>query len=183
MNKIIFGLALLSVSAATYAQGDSMDSRVTGTMPEGRYEESKNYKWNMGIISGVNSPKGDITSSAEYGVNLGFQPAKQLAVGLDVMSSKLDDANQNQRTTGLVSAAYVIGGDVPVIRNTYIGAGGGPVFVDNKVKWAYAPLVGFDVPLTQKTHEYMSLGLAAKYVFNQDTPDSLSAGAAVKYWF
>jgi len=183
MNKFFIGLAMLSVSAVTFAQGDTMDNRVSGTMPEGKYEEGRNYKWNMGFASGINSPKGEITSSAEYGVNAGFQPAKQLAVGVDVSSSKLDDANQHQRTTGLVSAAYVIGGDVPVIRNTYIGAGGGPIFIDNKVKWAYAPLVGFDVPLKERAHDYMSLGLAAKYLINQDTPDSLSAGAAVKYWF
>lgn len=183
MYKILLTLAVLSGSVCTFAQDDWREGRVTGAYPEMTSETATNYKWNMGLISGVNSPKGDTSSSAEYGVTAGFEPTKNIGLGMDATSALLNDKDQHQRTIVQAKADYVIGGDIPVLRTSYVGVGGGPIFIDNKVRWGYSPLVGFDVPLSNSAHDYMSLGVVAKYLLNPDTPNSLSAGAAVKYWF
>lgn len=183
MYKTIFSVAILSVMFGAHAQDEWREGKVVGEYPDMKSETATNYKWNAGIISGVNSPNGEVTSSAEYGVTTSFEPMGNIAVGLDATSSLLDDKDQNQRTIVQLKGAYVVGGDIPVLRTSYLGIGVGPVFVDNKVHWGYSPLAGFDVPLSNKTHDYMSLGVVAKYLFNPDTPNSLTAGAALKYWF
>ena len=183
MYKFLLAVVVLSGSISAFGQYDSTEGRMEETLPEAKVEEDTNYKWNIGLISGVNSPEGDVTSSVEYGVTTNFEPVKHLGLGVDVNTSELDDANQNQRTFVQFKTAYVVGGDTPVLKNTYVGVVGGPIFEDNKVHWGYGPLAGMDFPLSSRSHDYMSLGLTAKYLINQDTPDSLSAGAAIKYWF
>jgi hypothetical protein len=53
--------------------------------------------------------------------------------------------------------------------------------LNNKVNWGVAPLVGFDVPFYNRIHDFLSLGLTAKYLITPNTPNSLSAAAALKY--
>ncbi|MGZ3807616.1 MAG: hypothetical protein ACXVCE_05980 [Bacteriovorax sp.] len=157
---------------------------MTGTFPEMKEESAATrLKWRAGVTTGVNSPKGDIGATTEYGVTTAFQPFGNFGFGLDAGTSRLDDANKEQRTIVMVNGLYNIGGDIPVLRTSYFGVGGGPVIFSQKVKWGYAPVAGFDVPLNHKSHDFLSLGLTAKYLINPFTPNSLSAAAALKYWF
>jgi hypothetical protein len=189
MLKILLGIAIVSGSITSFAEDDMMDnsteSKVTGTFPELKTTEEDQRRWNMGVTTGVNSPKGDISATTEYGIIAGFRPVPMVGLALDAGTSRLDDANRKQRTTALVEATYNFGGDVPVINSAYVGVGGGPIIYDSKVKWGYAPLVGFDIPLNRKSHDFISLGLNAKYLITPagTTPDTFSAAAAMKYWF
>ncbi len=181
MYKLLFAITILTGSINAFAE--DMSNTVTGTMSEEKNTKLSEQKWRAGITSGFNSPKGDIATTPEFGITTAFQPWGQVGLGLDAGTSKLDDASQAQRTTVFVNALYNVGGDIPVLRTSYLGAGGGPVFKSSKVYWGYGPVAGFDIPFNQKTHETLSLGLTAKYIINTDTPDSLAAAAAIKYWF
>lgn len=187
MYKILFALAFLSGSISAFAQDsysdNSMENRVTGTMPEAKESTASQQKWRAGLTTGFNSPKGDIGTTTEYGFTTAFQPMGPLGFGLDVTSARLDDQNRNRRTVAMINGLYNFGGDIPILRTSYIGVGGGPILLDKKIKWGYAPLAGFDVPFSQKSHDFVSLGLTAKYLINPNTPNSLSAAAALKYWF
>ncbi|RPJ74733.1 MAG: hypothetical protein EHM20_10120 [Alphaproteobacteria bacterium] len=188
MHKI---LLLLSVIAGSFAIGaeepSDMGSTVTGTMPSEPEEVVATQKWNAGITSGISaSSKDEIDNSPSFGIDIGYQPNENFNAGMEAITARQDDANKYQRTTALLKGTYVLGGDIPVVKSTYIGGGAGPVFISNKVRWAGAPIVGFDVPLSSKSVDYLSLGLNAKYVFttnNDDVPRELLSALAIKYWF
>jgi hypothetical protein len=193
MFKVLFSIALLSGAINSYAQESShyssgesessMENKVTGTIQEEKVSKSVEQKWRAGLTTGFNSPKGDIGTTTEFGITTAFQPLGQVGFGLDAGSARLDDAARNHRSTFMFNGLYNFGGDVPVLRTSYVGVGGGPIVIASKVKWGYAPLVGFDVPMNHKTHDFLSLGLTAKYLINPNTPNSLSGAAALKYWF
>ena len=184
MHKLILALIILTSSFASYAQEDT-ESKTSGTFPELRAAESSELKWNAGVASGVNSPKGDATSSTEFGVIIGFQPIVHVGAGIEANTTRLNTDNDVRQTNVLLRSTYNMAGDIPIVRNSFLGVGVGPVFVTNRVRWAGAPLVGFDIPLSSKSRDYLSLGLEAKYLFitNTDVPNLFASALALKYWF
>lgn len=188
MFKKIFTFALLTGSLTGFAQTmeDRMDrarGRLEGTFPEVRASETEDDKrLHMGLTAGINDPE-NTEASPEFGINVGFQPVVPFGVGADVSTTQLDDGTDDQRTTVLAKGTYNFGGDVPVLRSTWIGVGAGPVIIDDKFEWAAAPIAGFDIPLSSKMHDVLSLGVDAKYLFISDREDGLVASAAVKYWY
>lgn len=190
MRNLLFAIALLTGSLASFAQSNmedsSMENKVQGKFPELKSEGGSEKKWSAGIASGVNSPTGGLASSAEYGVIVGFQPTMNMSTALSANTTRLDTSNDVRQTNILFRSSYVFGGDVPVLKNSYVGVGAGPVIISNsKIRWAGAPIVGFDIPLSSKSHDYLSLGLEAKYMFitKTDVPDLFASALAVKYWF
>ncbi len=181
MKNFLFTLVMLSTSVTSWAQ--DVDNRVTGQYPEMEGSVSSEQKWRAGVLTGFNSPKGDVGTTTEFGVTTAFQPKGPLGFGIDAGTARLDDANRYQRTTVMINALYSMSYDVPVPLSTYLGVGGGPVLLGNEINWGYAPVVGFDVPFNNRTHDFLSLGLTAKYLINADTPNSLTTAAALKYWF
>lgn len=179
MLKLLFAIVILSGSISAFAE--DTESTVTGTMPAEKESAIKESKLRAGLMTGFNNPKGDIKATTEYGVTTAFQPMGALGFGIDAQNARLDDQNRNRRTTIMVNA--LLNGDLPVLRHSYAGVGGGPVILNGKVNWGYAPVAGFDIPFNQKAHDFVSLGLTAKYLINPNTPNSLSAAAALKYWF
>lgn len=163
------------------------DSTVTTTMPDMSREGLSAQKWHAGVLSGISaSNKNEISNSPSFGVGVGYQPTEHFGAGLEAFTARQDDANDFQRTTALMNGTYRLGGDIPVIKSSYVGAGVGPIFISNKVRWAGAPMVGFDIPLNNKPSDYLSLGLNAKYIFttdNTDTPHELASALALNYWF
>lgn len=184
MQKLILALIILTGSIASYAQ-DSTEGKTTGIFPELRAAESNEQKWSAGVASGISSPKGDATSSTEFGVIIGFQPIVPVSAGIEANTTRLNTDNDVRQTNVLIRSAYNFGGDIPVLRSSFVGMGLGPVFVSNRVRWAGAPLIGFDIPLSNKTRDYLSLGLEAKYLFmtNTDVPNLFASALALKYWF
>ncbi|MBC7537423.1 MAG: hypothetical protein H7281_01275 [Bacteriovorax sp.] len=189
MFKILFALAFLTSSFASYAQysmdDSSMENKSQGTFPELRASGVNEQKWSAGVTSGINSPKGPATSSAEFGLIIGFQPIVPITAGIEANTTRLNDSNDVRQTNVLLRSVYNLGGDIPVLQSSFIGVGVGPVFIPNRVRWAGAPIIGFDIPLSSKSHDYLSLGLEAKYLFitNTDTPDLFASALALKYFF
>lgn len=158
----------------------------TGTMPDFSREGLIAQKWHAGVMTGISSPKGDQDTSPNFGIDVGYQPAENFGAGLEVFTAEQDDAAENQRTTGLFKGTFHLGGDIPVLNTAYLGAGAGPIFLDNKVNWGLAPMAGFDVPLSSAQNDFLSLGLNARYVFTSDeaeTPNEFISAIALKYWF
>lgn len=187
MNRILFALVTLMSSFASYAQydRDTSESRVEGSYPELRAPAPSERRISAGLSSGVSSPNGPATSSTEYGLVVAAQPIDYMGAGIEANTTRLNSDNDIRQTNVLLRGTYTVGGDIPFVRNMYAGVGAGPVFVSNRVRWAGAPLVGFDVPLSNKSHDFLSLGLEAKYMFitNTDVPNIFASGLAVKYWF
>lgn len=141
----------------------------------------------VGLVFGVGSPEGDYETAPEYGVDVGLQPITPLSLGAELTFSKNDnDAKTDdlQRTTLLFKGAYNFGGDIPVIKDSYIGLGVGPVFKEDETGIASAPIIGFDIPLKNVDHYFLSLGASARYlVVSGSDPDTFSANAVIKYWY
>lgn len=189
MFKTLLTITVLASSLSAFAQMSqdekrNVESRLEGTLPEPRAVEEKDaYKIHMGLTAGVNSPNGDAESSPEFGINVGFQPYIPFGLGAEVITAELDDTNV-QRTSVLARGTYNFGGDIPVLRSSYLGVTTGPMFVDgDNVEWSAGPLAGFDIPLQNKTSDFLSLGLQAKYLWTTGTQDSFSGGLALKYWY
>lgn len=188
MFKKLLTIAVLTSSVSAFAQmsqaeKNSAKARLEGSLPEPTAVESKDqYRLHMGLTAGVSSPNGDAESSPEFGINVGFQPYVPFGLGAEVITAELDDTGI-QRTSVLARGTYNFGGDIPVLRSSYLGVTAGPMFVDGKTELAAGPLAGFDIPLQNQTSNFLSLGLQAKYLWTTDTQDALSAGVALKYWY
>ena len=188
MFKPLLTLVVLALSLSAFAQmseseKSSMRNRIEGSLPEPRSVESKDqYRIHMGLTAGVNSPNGDAEASPEFGVNVGFQPYVPFGLGAELTTAELDNTNI-QRTSVLARGTFNFGGDIPVLKTSYIGVATGPMFVDGNVEWSVGPLTGFDIPLQYQANNFLSLGLQAKYLYTTGTQDALSAGLALKYWY
>ena len=188
MFKTVLTIAVLTSSLSAFAQMSQQEknnarNRMEESLPEPQAVESKDqYRLHMGLTAGVSSPRGDVDSSPEFGINVGFQPYIPFGLGAEVVTAELADSNI-QRTSVLARGTYNFGGDVPVLRSSYLGVTAGPMFVDGQTELSVGPLVGFDIPLQNQSSNFLSLGLQAKYLWTTDSQDALSAGAALKYWY
>lgn len=188
MFKTLIALVVLTSSLSAFGQMSADEkarakNRLEGTLPEAKPVESKDqYRLHMGLTAGVSSPNGDAGSSAEYGINVGFQPYVPFGLGAEIITAELDDTDI-QRTSVLARGTFNFGGDIPVLRSSYLGVTTGPMFVDGNTEWSAGPLAGFDIPLQDQTSNFLSLGLQAKYLWTTDTQDAFSAGLALKYWY
>lgn len=187
MKKLLIVCAVLSTSV--YAEYHGKADKVEGTFPELKKSPADEMAYSMGLTAGVNAPESTNDDTGVAGAIIGFQPVAPLGLGLEVNTSRFnngDDQNYKSIAT-LARATYNFGGDIPVIRDSFLGAAGGPLFLSNsntdQTEWGIAPLAGFDIPLAERKRDVISLGLDAKYLITTDTPDAIVAQGAVKYWF
>ncbi len=191
VQKLISLTAVIFLTQMTFAQQAGTSS---ATFPEVRaVSSSSEYKPHVGINVGVASPEGSFRNVPGYGIEAGYQPMIPFGLGIEVTSFSSDrsigsEQDNLNRTTALVKGTYNFGGDIPVLRESFVGLGVGPVF-DSHSTWngthfGIAPVLGFDIPLIQAKQNYMSLGLSAQYVFvSGPSPDGFSLNGAAKYWF
>lgn len=156
--------------------------------------EGSARKPHIGLTLGTMNPDNSYSSSFEYGIDAGFQPVVPLGVGIEISQANSERAEGNRsqdlnRTTVLPRVTYNLGGEIPVIRNTYLGLGAGAIIDDGSpnqgTHFGWGPIAGFDIPLAgNPITKYMSLGLGGKYVFvSGPSPDAVSVNGLVKYWF
>lgn len=178
----LVSLGVCSLVSTCYSQSE-MQGRMEETLPARSSTETGERISYMGLSGGASNPIGDLNTSAEMAVGIGAQPEMGVGFGGELSTTRLDDPEENQRTALLGQVAYKLGGDVPVARHSYFSVGAGPAVVKTQIKWAIAPAVGFDIPLTNKVHDTISLGLNAKYMGVTSSPDAYVGSAAVKYWY
>lgn len=124
-----------------------------------------------------------------FGVDYTMQPVVPFAFGGEVLayvSHGDDKVPPLTRTRLLAKATYNFGGHVPIIKNSYVGLGVGPVF-DNeerriRVAVGAAPSVGFDIPLPDYFTNW-SIGANASYTFLTVGEQFFAANGVLKYWF
>lgn len=161
------------------------EQTVLGTMGGGESATDRYNKLHVGLLGGVTEPNSSTTTaSTEYGMEIGYQPTSLWNVGAEATTTKLDRTDEARRTMALLKATTQFGESTPVLKEFFFGAAGGTVVTDGKWQIGGGPLAGFDVPIGHnRSHDFLSVGANAKYIFTKDTPDSLIAALAVKYWF
>ncbi|MFZ3230366.1 MAG: hypothetical protein WA160_09185 [Pseudobdellovibrio sp.] len=143
----------------------------------------------LGAILGLVSPEGSYNSSAEYGVDIGFQPYIPFSVGAELTHSRTHSNTDEvlDRTNLLAKVSYNFGGTIPIIKNSYVGIASGAAFKSDGTDFVSAPLIGFDIPLkesNQNEMEIFSIGVNAKYIIaGSSDPDALSINGVLKYWY
>ena len=183
--KKTFLLSLSLVALGAYAQ--EADKTTTSTFPAPTaVTETSEYKVHMGANVGFNTPEGSNGTTANVGVEVGYQPYIPYGVGAELFTTHIDsDNNQDeQRTALLAKGSYNFGGEAPVIRHSWIGLGAGPVYSGDTWEVGLAPQLGFDLPFDSVEFPGISMGGNAKYlVTSTDTPDAFMLNLALKYWF
>lgn len=183
------GVAVSLFSIFSFAQSNSSGS---STLPAVRGPAiDDELKPHVGVLLGFSEPDGRGGAGGDYGIDIGFQPYVPFGLGLELSGSSNTEVDQ---TRLLIRGTYNLGGTIPVVKNSYFGAGLGPVIGStgdrDRVLLGLAPMIGFDIPvyhftsLSDGRKDYMSLGLHAKYLILEGSdPDALSANAVAKYWF
>ncbi len=180
----ILTVAFVLSSSLALAQTSDSSSTMPSPQPVTSYEQ---WKPHLGLIAGTVVPEGSYDPGAGYGVDIGFQPYIPLSAGLEITQSRnegrqeLEDIKQ---TAVLLKGAYNFGGNHFLLKNSYAGLAVGQVYKSGHTDIAGAPLVGFDIPLSEKTRNFLTLGASAKYlIINGNDPDVLNINGAVKYWY
>ena len=182
MTKNLLLLFVSLMSFNTFAQREL-------TFPQpGPVMNNSEAKLHVGITGGVVNPEGRYGAAPTYGIDIGLQPYIPFSLGFELFGSKADSPNNAEdfdSTTLLVRGNYNFGGTIPVLRHSYVGAGIGPVYLENRVILGFAPIIaGFDIPLNEKPDNFVSLGLNAKYLMTEgSTPDSSTLNGVIKYWY
>jgi hypothetical protein len=187
---ITFILSLFAMGA--YAQDDidtvdeASDAAASTIVTPARPSNMDEMRWHAGVLGGMQDPDGKNDPAAEYGLDIGMQPYIPIGIGAELSTSSNDDLT---RTKLLPRATYNFGGGIPIINRSYIGAAAGAVWdsdteVGEGMHFAWAPVLGFDIPFGSVTNNTVSLGLQGKYLAVEgDAPDAVIVDGAVKYWF
>ncbi|MGE4133455.1 MAG: hypothetical protein AB7F86_17570 [Bdellovibrionales bacterium] len=185
----MYWLIFVVFAQGVWAQGGR------STIPDVREQPARSdeRRPHLGVMAGIAAPEKSYRNEFEYGVDVGYQPWIPFSVGLEASAFKSRRAFGIQeqdldRTQIFVKGSFNFGGNLPVIKDSYLGLGLGPVF-DQNSPWSgthmgIAPVAGFDIPLTRDLHDFFSLGAMAKYVFvSGPSPDTFAVNGLVKYWF
>lgn len=186
-QRLLTAFMALLFTSLSFAQSDSSISA--------RESEDwrKNYiKPHMGLLAGFTNPDQGYDAAAEYGVDVGYQPYVPYGLGAELSSAttEQDDGADLMRTKLLIKGSYNFGGTVPVVRDSYLGLGVGPMLESygssSEVAVGFLPYAGFDIPLVARgqAHDYLTLGVMARYLATTSGgPDAFSVNGALKYWF
>jgi len=180
--KMLIGLSILVLSNNALA----LDTHKT--IPDTRRVWTDDeYKPHIGIIGGVVIPEGSYDSDGELGFDIGFQPLIPFGLGLQYTTTNLnhDGGGNLNRNNLLLKATFNFGGNIEGLKDSYVGFGLGPSFNETSTHFAFAALLGFDIPLSKRMHHnYFSLGAQAKYtIYDTSEPNALSLSAILKFWF
>ena len=180
LATIGFGLMALTIGA----QAQEKDPRSVVTNPR-PVQEVAEFRPHLGLIVGVSRPEGSGQESSDLGVDFGYQAYIPFSLGVEYFRSRIDDGNEiKDRNTVWLKSTYNFGGTIPVLNHSYAGLALGAVFNSDKTSAALAPVIGFDIPVTDMERGFLSLGATARYaVISDGELDTFSLGGVVKYWF
>lgn len=182
--KIFILVAVATILVGLQAQAQDVERRSVLTQPRPVEVESE-WKPHFGLLAGAAFPERSGVTASEFGLDFGYQPFIPFGLGAELSHARIDDGTETRnRTTLWAKGSYNFGGDIDIIRYSYVAAGLGAVFKDNGTSLAVAPIVGFDIPLGLEDFNRMSLGASARYAFvADDEVDTFSLSAVAKYWY
>lgn len=187
----LFILALATLGFSAFAQTDA-DNTVSKTLPEVTpVENEAGFRPHFGILAGVSTPEGSFDTGAEYGIDVGFQPVIPFSLGIEFNQANYDaDAGDDfSRSSFLLKGAYNFGGNIVVLKDSYIGLGAGLLVEDvgpaTTTYGGLMPNLGFDIPTFQIKEDWVSLGANARYLItgSENAPDVFAVNGVLKYWF
>ncbi len=179
-TALMFGTTL--VFGATAMSQDTTDN--TLTTPRAVAETSE-YEPHIGFQAGSNTPEGSNRTGGEIGFDIGYQVYIPYSIGLMYSHTTFENANYDneQRDELMAKGTYNFGGDIPVIRNSYIGLAAGASSNDGVNSLMAAPLLGFDIKVGEVRDTGISLGALAKYIiYEGDNADSTTLSGVLKFW-
>ena len=146
-------------------------------------------KPHIGLNAGVGSPEGSFNPGGQYSIEYGLQPYIPFGLAIEGGYAYFTDNAANlSRTSLLLKGSYNFGGDIPVIRYSYIGLATGAAWEDSTLSEGLAilvvPQIGFDIPIENLVEAPLSLGFNGAYtISSRGTPDVFTASGVVKYWY
>jgi hypothetical protein len=148
------------------------------------------YKPHMALLAGLSTPEGSYDTGGAYGIDVGFQPFIPLSLSAELSQAayNADSGDDFKRTSLLAKVAYNFGGTIPVIKNSYVGLGGGMLIEDSgpstTTYGGLMPNLGFDIPTFTIENKWVSLGATARYMITaSNAPDVFDVNGVLKYWF
>jgi hypothetical protein len=180
--------ALVTLVAAAPALAEDTPTGRSSAITEPRPAEGLGeQKPSVGLMLGYADTEAGRTSSFGYGLEYAVQPYIPFGAAVELSGYSADGTDTQPsitRTKLLFKGNYNFGGDVAVIKDSYVGVGIGPVW-DNilgrsQIDFGIAPQVGFDIPLNPN----YTLGANANYLFvGGAKPDAFALNGVAKYWF
>jgi hypothetical protein len=164
----------------------------TNVLPNFQKAETRSQqKPSIAIMAGLSDPQSRSPSAANFGAEFAYQPYIPITAAAEINSSTFPSQGNSPtltRTRLFAKAAYNFGGSTAVIKDSYVGFGLGPVFdnIQNRmdVEFGFAPMIGFDIPLTRESERHVSLGANASYLFvGGAKADVFALDGVAKYWF
>jgi hypothetical protein len=191
---ILIAVSAITLFSNTSYAAPSNEGTTHGTFVKPTQDMSEgDWKPHVGVILGMSNPEGNFNSAVNYGIDIGFQPYIPFGAGLEISSGEThrqaNGRHENmRRTLALARGTYNFGGDLALIRHSYVGALLGPTIDDGSsydgVHLGLGPIIGFDIPLYEETQQGLTLGANAKYLFvNDAAPDLFALNGVLKYWF
>ncbi len=148
------------------------------------------YKPHVGLLAGAVMPEdSDGDDETNIGLDIGYAPTKQnFTLGLEYGFSQVGSGDAEEDVhTALLKAGYAFGGDTTFIKHSWVALGVGALITDDDSLAVAAPMIGFDIPVSDIDKEYVTLGANARYNFVEEQGDlendSLTVNGAVKYWY
>ena len=194
MNSILkefqIGKKLLAFVAATsiYAIDATAQTGSTQVTVPPREATQSELRPHVGLIAG--STLRDSSAHGTIGIDAGMQPYIPFGLGVEFLRSQVQspvDSQFEDAYSLMGRGTYNFGGEIPVIRHSYVGVMAGAVNTGGETLAASAPVVGFDIPLkssTDYTGNYLSLGANARYTIIEGSGrDNALLAAQMKYWF
>lgn len=182
ITSLVFCGSIAFAAQDTNVQGSS------ATMPTPSPVTS-NDQWrpHFGLLASVVTPEGSFDPGIGYGIDIGFQPYIPFGLGLEITRSENEGRRSNsdiEQTAALARFTYNFGGTHWAVKNSFAGIGLGQVYKGSRTELAGAPIIGFDVPIQDRTQNYLTVGANAKYlIIDGNDPDVTNVNATLKYWF
>jgi hypothetical protein len=190
VSTAAFCFAFTSTSiAATDNDATDASTGVSKTLPISRRAQGvAETKPSLGVIGGMTNSSDQHRTGSAIGLEYGFQPYIPYGAAVELsLADQPDQSSTLTRTKLLFKGNYNFGGNIPVIKNSYVGLGLGPVFDRlngaNDLELGVAPQIGFDIPVGEKPSMW-SLGANADYLFVGGAKSQVFAlNGVAKYWF
>ncbi|NCN95203.1 MAG: hypothetical protein GW917_00605 [Bdellovibrionales bacterium] len=183
-------VSVFGLSFNIYAQSTT-ESQLRKSLPEVRaVEVREEFEPHIAALVGVSNPEGSFDTGAEYGVDVGFQPVIPFGAGMEV-SQAIYNANAGddfKRTSFLLKGTYNFGGNLMILRDSYVGLATGLLVEDigptTNTYGGLMPNLGFDIKTFKVDQDWVSLGANARYLMTaSDSPDVFAINGVMKYWF
>ena len=176
------------LAAGVYAIDATAQTGTTQITVPPREATQSELRPHVGLIAG--STLRDSSAHGTIGIDAGMQPYIPFGVGAEFLRSQVQSPVDDQFEDAyslMARSTYNFGGEIPVIRHSYIGVMAGAISTAGETLAASAPVVGFDIPLKSSTDHsgnYLSLGANARYTIIEGSGrDNGLVAAQMKYWF